>query len=366
MLRAAPRLVLLLGLAGCGAAEVPRTPPVVGPAEGPLDTWVELPWLGADPSLPFNGAKLHASGDSAYLLVADRFYRSDDHGAHWSQRGQEPFDDFAVQGPRLFGWTTNQSAPLYTSVDDGLTWRGRPIESYSGDHIQSTGALASPALLRVLGPHALMTQPSDEARLLVTDDPTRGWTPTVFAGNARVRDVAMHGSDLYACTTGGLFRSTDGGRAWTPLPSPDGNPAPLEVCTFTRFTTLLCLTVWRSWAQRLYCSADAETWTKADEGLFEIPKNPDWERFMGLAHLEGTAQLGSTYVLADRGDNSHTPVDEGVYTTRDPFAGWTRVEALRGQRILDVTQTTQAILVLSQTKTERNDSPVRLFRLRVR
>lgn len=351
-------------LAGCGAIEAPRAPLVVGPAQGPIGEWIGLPWDGADPTVAFNGAHLRASGDTAYLLVADRFYRSDDHGAHWSLRGTELLDDFAIQGPRLFGWSGNQEAPLFTSSDDGATWRGRPVASYSGDQILSTGALASPRMLQVVGPIALMTQPSDESRLFVSDDPARPWAPVTLGG--RVRDVAAYGDALYACTHAGFFRSTDRGKAWSAIAPPDGSAEPIDACTFARFTTLLCATVGHFSGQRLYCSADGETWKLADDGLFDAPKNPDWNRFQGLAYPKGSAQLGPTYVIADRGDNVYAAREEGLYTTTDPFSGWTRVEALRGRRVVDVAQTTQAILVLTQMKGDRSDVPVQLFRLRVR
>lgn len=356
-------------LAGCAAAEPPRAPLVAGPADGPIGAWIEVPWEGVDPTVQFNGAHLHAAGDTTYLLVADRFYRSDDHGAHWSLRGTELLEDFAVQGARLFGWSGNEEAPLDTSNDDGATWRGRPVSTYSGDQIQSTGAFASPRMLRALrredgGALVAMTQGSDERRLFVNDDPAHGWTASVLEG--RVEDVGARGDELYACTDKGLFRSIDRGHTWSVVPTPGARAEPVNVCAFARFTTLLCVTVGHFGGARLHCSADGAEWRLADAGLFDAPKNPDWERFQGLAHLQGTAQIGSTYVIADRGDNTYASREEGVYTTSDPFSGWTRVEQLRGLRVLDVTQTTQAILVLAQVKSDTNDRPLQLFRLRVR
>ncbi|MFO0616280.1 MAG: hypothetical protein U0414_27040 [Polyangiaceae bacterium] len=351
-------------LAACGAAEPPRAPLIAGPPDGPIGEWTELPWSGADPTLEFNGGHVHAVGDSTYLLVADRFYRSDDHGTHWSQRGTEMLGDFAPQGPRLFGWDGNQEAPLYTSTDGGATWGGRPVATYSGDQIQSTGAFASPRFLAVLGSTAFMTQWSQANRLYISEDATRGWTGVSVPGE--VQDLGARGDEIYACTSEGMFRSTDRGRVWSAIPSPDGVATPLTGCTFTRFATLLCPTVSRYSGARLYCTADGTSFRLADDGLFDVPANPDWARFEGMEYLEASAQLGSTYVLADRGSNSYAPREEGVYTTNDPFQGWTRVEALRGERVLGITQTTQAILVLSQPKTFENDRKLRLFRLRVR
>jgi hypothetical protein len=118
---------------------------------------------------------------------------------------------------------------------------------------------------------------------------------------------------------------------------------------------------------RLYCSTGDDTWTVADRGLFsETPDKPEWKDFLGLDYVEGSAQVGATYAIADRGDNNYAKTDEGVYTTTNPLDGWTRVELLRGLRIVDVQATSQAILVLAQTKSYKNDAPLRLFRLRVR
>lgn len=380
-------IVLVLALSGLSAALLSCANLVnrgrAGHATGPVGEWVELPWQGVEATLDFNVPRLHAAGDTAYLLVNDRFYRSLDHGAHWEERSQILLEDFEPFGERIFGWSGNWAAPLWVSKDGGESWEGRPTEAVRGDSIVSTGAPRSPKLFRTLGGLALMVPPEVDAPLLVSSDPPDGWTRGSFrslsefealarregfALDTEVLDVGAFRGDLYACTRHGFFRSRDGGRSWDQIPSPDGTIREVGRCRILPFESPLCVLLFRNWeGRRLYCSSDGSRWQRIGRGLYpdEPPPVAEWAGMVGPGRLRGAVRAGERWFLAHDGDHTHVPCPAGFFVTPDPFGEWARVD-LRGQAVLAIAKTSEAALLLAEAPPHERDSDPRLWLWRYR
>ena len=103
-------------------------------------------------------------------------------------------EEVADAGSVLLGWTGNQDAPLYASADGGRTWGGRPVLTYEGDQLITTGAAASPVGLWVLGGRTFAVLPGREYQLLVTGTPPTGFVPVRFEPSAAFLDWS-HGEN---------------------------------------------------------------------------------------------------------------------------------------------------------------------------
>jgi hypothetical protein len=372
-------LVALLAASGACASTPAhvREAPIVAPATGPLATWVELPWQGADPVVRVNQPHIHAAdGDRVYLLVNDVLYRSDDHGTHWAERSRELLFDFAPFADRLFGWPGSVGEFEWT-YDDGQTWLGKPAYAHEGDYVESTGALESPVLFAVLGARAVMVQPLDEERLQVSESPPGGWfdaklnlrddfvawsTSHNRSMMTRVESATTFAGALYACAPTGIFRSRDGGRVWDQLANPDGNMEPFDRCELTSFDTPLCAAFYRWEGRKLFCTTDAATWARADAGLYnETAKKPAWQEWVGFGNIVGTAQAADRWFLAHDGMNPNADNPSGLFETPRVGDKWKQVDALKGVAIVGLARTSSAVLALAR---DADAHALRLFRFR--
>jgi hypothetical protein len=342
-----------------------RPPIVITPLVGAEGQWSELRPAGLVAALAQDSAKLQAIGDRVYLLAGGVLYRSDDHGAHFSERGRAPLSEFALFGQSVLGWTQNDDAPLYISRDDGLTFRGRPVETYSGDHLTSTGSPRSPVWLRAVSDRVYMVQPSQRDRLQSSSSLAHGWReePLTLDDRARAQlaqrnessriepqDVAQHGDRLFVCTNQGLFMGrsdqwTHTAHFWPPA-------FQHTRCEFAAFSSMLCLTYYNGRTTRLHCMDQDERWHEADDGLLseQALASATTSALAGLGFVTASAELSGHYVLSQRSAPTLAPTLAGVFESDDPRRGWSRVAALEGAHAIAMAHSSRVILLLTRTQ----------------
>lgn len=153
------------------------------------------------------GARLVAAGWRGVIAV------SDDDGATWRQASVPVSEDFtALSFPTpMHGWVTGNDGILLETTDGGLSWTKR-----------LDGNAAAAAMVETYGAQA-NAQPADAgiaAALKAAND---------YKAQAPARpflDVAFQDerTGYLAGTYGLLFRTTDGGRHWTPVIDSADNP----------------------------------------------------------------------------------------------------------------------------------------------
>jgi photosystem II stability/assembly factor-like uncharacterized protein len=183
--------------------------------------WIDFSSSLSDPPGPLSFVP--GNPKSMWLPSVNLHARSTDGGAHWTSFyvvvGENDYSDaygfaFAPSNPRIV-WAYSSNGPyLRKSVDGGATWARITEKGY--------GFLGwcSPAFL---------VDPADPNRLLVGGDRCRGivastdggasWLPLDdFPDSVTVESLAVDPGKprtLYASTTDGLYKTTDGGRSWS-------------------------------------------------------------------------------------------------------------------------------------------------------
>ena len=324
-----------------------RPAPIAGAPAGAVGIWTEVRPAEISLATMQQSAKLQAIDDKLYLLAEGVLWRSDDHGQHFVERGRAPLSEFALFNNTILAWSENQSSPLYASRDDGLTFRGRPVETYSADHISSTGSAHAPVWLRAFAEHVFMVQPLAEDRLMMSASPPAGWREAELTLSAqaqadrashnqsqtiRAQSIAQYGGRYWLCTDQGLFVGAQDNWTHTGEFSP---PAYQQIrCKFADFYRSLCLAYNNGTAgTRLHCMDSNERWTPMDNGLLspDALSNPATEQRAGMGYVTGTTELNGHYVLAQRSEPSLLPTLGGVFESENPRDGWT-IAAARNPR----------------------------------
>lgn len=388
-------LLAALTLSACGTIGFDAEPRAAMPS-GPTGAWAELPWVGADPRVPFNSSALTAARgatpaeDRLYLVVSDRLYVSADEGESWTQRGEKLyFDAIAAHGSDLLAWSTNQESPLYVSHDGARTWSGRAVATYHGDYAYSTGALGPPQLFRALGDVALMVQPTGDRELRVRHGATGRWEfANVTFGDPLVKvlenayqgrspifvSVARVGATYWGCTNQALFRSDNDGLRWHSVDGTPGDPRDRGPCVLVDWHASaaltpdpgpLCMVVGADRRRRLHCTRDGGTWSEAGPGYFaDVPVTPAFENRTSVGRVTGFATDGTRYFLAHNGEDPYTARSPGLYWTTDPLAAWQPEPLLAGKPIIAMAATARAIFALVEEPAPAVTHRIRLFRWR--
>lgn len=182
------------------------------------ETWSTL-------SLPFTNVWSLAMDPHApdVLLAATGkgVFRSEDSGASWSLTGLVPGQLFqevvaVLFDPRTPGraWAA-QGVSTFVSDDDGLTWTPRS----SGLPAPGTGGVSTLAIDPASGTlYAGFSVPDGDAPLYRSTDDGLSWTPVPLDEENWVLALAVSSGPsptAYASTPFGIFRSTDGGVSWS-------------------------------------------------------------------------------------------------------------------------------------------------------
>lgn len=173
--------------------------------------------------------------------------------------------------------------------------------------------------------------------------------------SGRVMRVRTFGGRAYAATRSGLFRSTDGGDAWTQLPTPRE-----EVYSVLEHPVDDRLYVGTHPAHIYASSDDGATWTEC-EGLQALPSRESWHtpRHRNEAHVRSLRAVGPDRIVAgievggvhlstdagqtwtERRDGLHDDIHhvlvtddawiastgDGLYRSEDDGRSWRRLDA---------------------------------------
>ncbi len=259
----------------------------LGLPPGPM---VNISSLAIDPARP---STIHAASRTVAPLL-----RSDDGGETWQAFGSPSslsFEDLALD-PRAPGalWAAAWGG-LYHSEDEGATWVLQPLQPQEYFQFQDIQAdPRDPRLLYVSGAavygHRIVQL---RPRIFRSTDGGQTWErrDTGLAdADGRIVDLVLDPADpstLYASKSGALYRSTDAGLSWSPLPSLQSNVTALAAAPSSPpalYAAQLGNGVLRSTDQ-------GETWTpiRRDLGLHPVlvlrPDPHDPERiFAGTAN----------------------------------------------------------------------------------
>lgn len=180
---------------------------------------------------PDNPAIVYATGSGG------SFYRSTDGGTSWAQitsglpaagtAERMSVGVTAADGNYVFllsGTTSSTLDALYKSTDGGLTFTALPanstLSSAFGRQGYYTNSLAvsptSPADLYVGGLVPARSSDGGATWNIITGRQVP-YTPGATITHVDVHALQFAGSNLYACTDGGVHRTSDGGAHWTNL-----------------------------------------------------------------------------------------------------------------------------------------------------
>jgi photosystem II stability/assembly factor-like uncharacterized protein len=255
------------------------------------------------------------SGDSQVLFAATPggLYRSPDGGDTWKLS--------AFAGAQVLAVASDpQSSPrgsvLFAAI--GIGDRNRPVTIWqSADHgaTWAAGETLDPPPFGVPAPRFVFdpARPGTMYLLLLTDDDVAlfrsadgGAAWTKLAAAAGMRDLAASpGGTLFAATGRGVARSDDGGDTWV-RPSP---AAPQDVITRVFVSTALEGGVFAAGSAGIWKSgARGRSWTASNQGIVALS-----------AFSLAAAPSGPDTVYAVTG--------AGVFRSADQGAGWTRVHS---------------------------------------
>jgi hypothetical protein len=181
-------------------------------------------------------------------VLADGIYRSPDLGITWQKVKTNNYPGvLAVKGSTLFAFYDNG---LYRSDNSGLNWipvANAPVAwSYGPMHITGNTLLVS------TGTNVVFFSP----------DLGNTWTPSNgFNPNDWVISFYEDGSKIFACTSGGLYVTSDQGKTWVKASAslPTQGSAMQMIRANGSFYVMLNNGVWRS--------ADANAWQKMESQL---------------------------------------------------------------------------------------------------
>ena len=167
-------------------------------------------WRSVNASLISTPLKSLASIGSNFLAATDSgSFLSRDACKTWVGRFDAPYpgiQQFVTSGARLFAGTNNDG--VFRSMDGGLSWAAM-------DNSMRFPNAAAITALATNGRYVFAGTASGLMLRCTLDG--SGWTPidTLPAFNA-VKAFAMSGTDVYAATGDGIYRSTSDGIGWSP------------------------------------------------------------------------------------------------------------------------------------------------------
>jgi photosystem II stability/assembly factor-like uncharacterized protein len=271
-----------------------------------------LTWSAVGANLPQVAALAQDGRDHGawYAATASGLYRSPDAGDSWSLAAfagsvvvtvaVDPHDAetlFAlIQGPHA-----GDPATLWQSSDHGATWVTTPL-AVPGQGLNAVGArlvfdVARPGTL-----YALFLTSYSPASMFRSTDGGESWAPLPAAAGISDLVVAPDGTLLGAADFG-VSRSTDRGESWQPpLPAfGAAAAAPRDVIVRLAADTASPETLLAAGSEGIWRSGDGGlTWTESNQGIATLP-------VLSLA----AAPAGPDTIVATAGDSVFRSVDQG-------------------------------------------------------
>jgi photosystem II stability/assembly factor-like uncharacterized protein len=189
----------------------------------------------------------------------------------------------------------NGSGPLFKSTDDGASW----IPSSAG--ISGTGVWSITGAGR---PQVFYANPLG-GNLFRSDDEGASWRARPSVGNIAVDPLTP--AVLYAASTSGAFRSTDGGENWSRLPLDE--------------TSLVNVAIAPASPQNVYMSSNRGIFHTANGGL-------TWSRVLETAGNFTQPYVHFLAVDPQNADAVYASLSDGSVVRRDGGQQWTQLARL--------------------------------------
>jgi len=257
---------------------------------------------------------LASRGGTLYAGGINGVYRSTNRGDSWSDVVNCWAPSLAIDGMKVYAGT---SGHVFYSFDDGGTW----------DLLWLGGAEGMARALAVNGTELLAGMARDGVLRIGIPTPGAGIVTTTDLKDTAVYALAVSGTNLFAGTEGGVFRSTNGGINWTAVNN-----------GLTKFE-VLALAVQGSHlfagtkeGGMFLSTDDGGTWTPADSGLtdadilsFAISRNNlfagTWQGGVFLSSNNGTSWSAVNDGLTNSSDQVSSVVHALAIVGTDLYAG---------------------------------------------
>jgi photosystem II stability/assembly factor-like uncharacterized protein len=184
--------------------------------QGPLETPAEKSALAQRSLLngiALAGKRLVAVGQRGHILY------SDDQGKHWIQAGVPVSSDLTAvsfPSPRM-GWAVGQDGVVLATTDGGTTWI-KQLDGNAAAQIMKDYYAAHPSLDMPGGTEALAQLQADVGRI-AEEGADKPFLDVWFENESTGYVVGLFNL---------IFRTTDGGKSWTPLFDRTENPKRLH------------------------------------------------------------------------------------------------------------------------------------------
>ncbi|MDP4218959.1 MAG: T9SS type A sorting domain-containing protein [Bacteroidota bacterium] len=209
-------------------------------------------------------------------------YLSTDKGNSWTSVGGFTAYAFAASGSNLFA----AAGGVFFSTDSGLSWKS-----------VSTGLPSSSRVLSLAISGSIICAGTQQDSIYMSANNGASWQAIGKPGTY-TSALAVHGQDLFAGTTNGVFVLTDNGTTW--MPASSGLPNACNIATFViRDKDLF---VADQYAGVFHSTNNGSNWTAINVGLTDI-------HIYGLVGSGSNLFAGSLY--------------NGVFLSTDNGANWT-------------------------------------------
>lgn len=258
-------------------------------------------WTFAGTGLPNNVRKLSANGATAYAMADNRIFASTDGGGSWSQLNAV----FTTRGVRTLGFTANRLLAgtggdgVFASTDAGQNF-AEANQGFTNSGVAAFGLHDDQRQLFVATSRNVVVTANIGTSYQIAN---RALPLSVVNGQPAelsIRALAATGTQLFAATQGGVFRSLGRDAGWQAV---NNGLANLNISSLVLA------------GSRLFAGTGAGVFVSANQGQSWTAVNG------GLTNLSVTALvLNGTQLLAGTGD--------GVFAFNDATQNWSRVGTL--------------------------------------
>jgi len=274
-------------------------------------------WTAINSGLPVGQANVNALVTTASGTVLagtmNGIYRSTNFGASWTRVFTFYGFSFAKHGTTLYAGTSNG---VYTSTNDGASW--------TAIHTMGTWVYAMAAIPNGSGG----TLFASAGGVLRSTDGGATWTwvnnglPSAFVYALTTAPNAGGGTDLYAGTTRGIFRTSNNGNSWTNVSFVYSNVRGLAV---TPDGAILAAT-----GSDIVRSSDAgATWTETNTHLMahDFAVNPNGSSIFACSFSSGVFKSTDGGVTWAEANNNLTELEVNTVATVPNGSGGTNILA---------------------------------------
>lgn len=212
LLRYAGRLIERIAALDCqGLPDLPHQealfvpPPPASPVAAPPPASIQPPVSGEFYQRPFIRLLHFVDADHGWITAGPDLLATTDGGQSWAVQHTGQISGLAF-ADQLHGWMLADDA-LFQTSDGGATWTARAMPA----PINVLTILEQTSVVAVTGSGLFRLAMADDAADLLTDEPFRSvdfWNATSGWGYSK-RVIGL-----------GLAQTSDGGRSWTPIPTP--------------------------------------------------------------------------------------------------------------------------------------------------